>query len=67
MIVFLEFFWHVVSNLADSVKGCITNFWIWVLTVLTQNRNHHCDLLRIVNILTNLTKRHYSCMFIAPV
>ena len=67
MVVFLELFWHIVRNLANSVQRSIPNFWIWMATMLDQNWNHHSNFRRLIHVLTNLTECHQTCMFVAPV
>lgn len=67
MVILLEFFRHVVRNLANSMKGSISNLGVGVHAVLAQNWNHHGDLGWFVNILTYLAECHDSGMFVAPV
>ena len=67
MVVLLEFFGHVVSDLADCVQGSESNFRIRVGAMLAQYWHHHRNLLRFVDVFPYLTDRHDTSIFVAPV
>jgi len=67
MVVFLELFRHIVSDLTYRVQRSVSNFRVWMGAVLAQDWNHHGDLLRVVDVFTNLTEGHDTSVFVAPV
>ncbi len=67
MEVVLEFLGHVVSNLADTMKSCISNLRIRMSKVLNYNWDHWSNLLNVIDVLSDLRESHDTCVFISPV
>ena len=63
----LELIGHIVSDLTNCVEGGISDLGVGMGTVLKNDGNHHLDLLWIVDVLTNLTESHNTCVFESPV
>jgi len=49
------------------VETSVSNLWIWVVAVLYNYRDHDRNLLRVVNVLTDLAEGHNAGIFISPV
>ena len=67
MEVLLELVGHVVRDLADAVAGGVSDLRIGVLQMLDDHGHHDSDLLRLVDVLTNLGEGHDTSVLISPV
>jgi hypothetical protein len=67
VVGFLEIVRHVISELSDSVSGCVPNLRVRVLEVLHKDRDHSGNLASLINVLSNLGESHNSSVFVSPV
>ena len=66
-ISLLELFGHVITDLSDTMKGCVSDFWVWMLKVLNNDWDHDTNVLNIIDILTNLWEGHECSILVSPV
>jgi hypothetical protein len=58
---------HIISYLTQSMSSCVLDLRIRVAKMVNKYWYHSGNLLRFVNIFSNLRKSHNSRIFIAPV
>lgn len=63
----LKIWAHVFCNLADAVNSCVSDFRHRVLQMLDHYRNHSLDLLDVIDVFSNLGKRHEASIFVSPI
>lgn len=51
---FLEFFSHIISDLADTMQRSVSNLGVGMLKMLDNNRDHCSNLARLIYIFTYL-------------
>ena len=64
---FLEFFSHIISDLADTMQRCMSDLGVGVLKMLDDNWDHSGNLARLIDIFTDLRERKDTGILVPPI